>query len=231
MSQTQQKGKVQVFYTAAHIKLTRIQSPISVPDIIPTGTAESLRSSTAKANRATLLNFKYHRFIFLFELTTRMGYISLKISITKLTHQSIPWTDRCQWHNRRTCTLRKDMIDIFHFNSNAVALSHASRKLLANVTALRCVDWPRQRSFDDDVNLRLRPSSFLSEIWLLHFSVWFLKSNWHECNPCWGPDPNWFMIRPNRAHIRVFPDWNYRVWTEVRAHYGLDDGLEMVWLE
>ena len=49
--------------------------------------------------------------------------------------------------------------------------------------------------------------------------------------PGWGSDPNWFMIRPSRAHTRVFPDQNYRVWTEVRAHYSLDDGLEMVWSE
>ena len=49
--------------------------------------------------------------------------------------------------------------------------------------------------------------------------------------PGWGPDLNWFMIRPGRAHHRVFPDRNYRVWKEVRAHYSLDDGLEMVWSE
>ena len=49
------------------------------------------------------------------------------------------------------------------------------------------------------------------------------------CYPGWGPDPNWFLIRPSQAHTRVFPDHNYRVWTEIRVHYSLDDGLEMVW--
>ena len=39
------------------------------------------------------------------------------------------------------------------------------------------------------------------------------------------------MIRPNRAHTRVFPERNYRVWKEVGTHYSLDDGLEMVWSE
>ena len=43
--------------------------------------------------------------------------------------------------------------------------------------------------------------------------------------PGWGPDPNWLLIRPSRAHSRVFPDRNYRVFSEVRAHYG----LIMVW--
>ena len=47
--------------------------------------------------------------------------------------------------------------------------------------------------------------------------------------PGWGPDLNWVMIRPSRAHTRVSPDRNYRVFSEVRAHYGLDHGLEMVW--
>ena len=47
-----------------------------------------------------------------------------------------------------------------------------------------------------------------------------------ECRfPGWGPDPNWLLIRPSRAHTRVFPDRNYRVFSEFRAHYG----LIMVW--
>ena len=39
------------------------------------------------------------------------------------------------------------------------------------------------------------------------------------------------MIRPSRAYTRVFPDRNYRVWKEFRAHYSLEDGLEIVWWE
>ena len=52
-----------------------------------------------------------------------------------------------------------------------------------------------------------------------------------QCFQGWGPDPNWFMIKPSRAHTRVFPDRNYRVWTEFWARYSLYDGLEMVWSE
>ena len=59
--------------------------------------------------------------------------------------------------------------------------------------------------------------------------ITFLQLNFVK--PGWGPDPNWFMIRPSRAHTRVFPDQNYRVWKEVRAHYSVDDGLQMVWSE
>ena len=39
------------------------------------------------------------------------------------------------------------------------------------------------------------------------------------------------MIRPSRALTRVFPDRNYRAWTEFWARYSLYDGLEMVWSE
>ena len=49
--------------------------------------------------------------------------------------------------------------------------------------------------------------------------------------PAWGADPNCFMIRTNRAHTRVFLDRNYRVLTEVWAHFSLDHGLELVWSE
>ena len=49
--------------------------------------------------------------------------------------------------------------------------------------------------------------------------------------PGFGPDPNWAMIRPNRAHTPVFPDRNYRVWKAIRAHNSLDHGLILVWSE
>ena len=49
--------------------------------------------------------------------------------------------------------------------------------------------------------------------------------------PGFGPDPNWAMIRPNRAHTPVFPERNYRVWKAVRAHNSLDHGLISVWSE
>ena len=64
---------------------------------------------------------------------------------------------------------------------------------------------------------------------------WPLSMLKHTCNndcyPGWGPDPNWVMIRPSQAHTRVIPDQNYRVFSEVWAHYGLDHGLEMAWSE
>ena len=63
--------------------------------------------------------------------------------------------------------------------------------------------------------------SYCVSRYFLFMSLW---------NPGWGPDPNWLIIIPSRAHTSVFPGPNYyRVWTEVRAHYSLDDGLEMVW--
>ena len=61
--------------------------------------------------------------------------------------------------------------------------------------------------------------------------TWVLFDNPVSHCPGWGPDPNWLMIRPSRAHTRVFPDRNYMVWTEVPAQYSLDDDLEMVWSE
>ena len=69
-----------------------------------------------------------------------------------------------------------------------------------------------------------------SRQWLAPVGFAILKHAFNT-NPGFGPDPNWAMIRPNRAHTPVFPERNYRVWKAVRAHNSLDHGLISVWSE
>ena len=65
---------------------------------------------------------------------------------------------------------------------------------------------------------------------LTYFGVTCFHGN-DDFDSGWGADPNCFMIRPNRPHTSVFPDRNYRVWTEAPAHYSLNHDLVLVWSE